>query len=77
MSTLCKRSIEHQQDAFLCFISYQKAFDKVRYSQLLTIQKQTGIDDKDFRIICNLYYEQKATIKLPERLTGWLISNEG
>ena len=68
---LCERSIEHQQDVFLCFIDYQKAFDKVRHSQLLTILKQIGIDGKDFRIIHNLYYEQKATIKLTEGLTEW------
>ena len=44
--------------------------DKVRNSQLLTILKHIGIDDKDFRIIRNLYYEQKAVIQLPEGLTG-------
>ena len=59
----CARSIEHQHDVFLCFIDYQKAFDKVRHSQLLTILKRIGIDGKDFRIVRNLYYEQKAAIK--------------
>ena len=64
---LCERSIEHQQDVFLCFIDYQKAFDKVRHSQLLTILKRIGIDEKDFRIVRNLYYEQKAAIKLDRK----------
>jgi len=69
---LCERSIEDQQHAFLCFIDYQKAFDKVRHSQLLTILKRIGtIDGKDFRIIRHLYYEQKAAIKLTEGLTEW------
>ena len=61
---LCERSIEHEQDVSLCFIDYQKAFDKVRHSQLLTILKRIGVDEKDFRIIRNLYYEQKTAIKL-------------
>ena len=61
---LCERSIEDQQHAFLCFIDYQKAFDKVHHSQLLTVLKRIGIDGKDFRIIRNLYYEQKTAIKL-------------
>jgi len=68
---LCERSIEHQQEVFLCFIDYQKAFDKVRHSQLLTILKRIGIDGKDFRNIRNLCYEQKAAFKLTEGLTEW------
>ena len=43
----------------------------MRHSQLLTILKRIGIDGKDFRIIRNLYYEQKAAIKLTEGLTEW------
>ena len=43
----------------------------MRHSQLLTILKRIGIDGKDFRIIRNLYYEQKAAIKLREGLTEW------
>jgi len=66
---LCEQSIEHQQDVFLCFIDYQKAFDKMRHTQLLTILKRIGIDGKNFRIIRNLYYEKKAAIKLTEGLT--------
>ena len=69
--TLYERSIEHQQNVFLCFIDFQKAFDKVHHSQLLATLKQINIDDKDFRIIRNLYFEQKAAIKLTEVLTGW------
>jgi len=68
---------EHQQGVFLWFIDYQKAFDKVRHSHLLTILKWIDIDDKDFRIICNLYYEQKAAIKLMEGLTEWTDIKQG
>jgi len=74
---LCERSIEHQQEVFLCFIDHQKAFDKVHHSQLLTILKRIGIDGKDFRIIHNLYYKQKAAIKLSEGLTEWTDIKQG
>ena len=73
---LCERSIEHQQDVFLCFIDYQKAFDKVHHSQLLTVLKRIGIDGKDFRIIRNLYYEQKAAINSRKASLSGLTSNE-
>ena len=68
----CEGSIKHQRDVFLCFIDYQKAFDKVHHLQLLTILKQIDIDHKHFRIMRNnLYCEQKPVIKLMEALTGW------
>ena len=34
--------------------------------------KQIGIDDKDYRIIHNLYIQQKAAIKLTEDLSHWI-----
>ena len=43
----------------------------MHYSQLLIILKQIDIDDKDFCIIHNLHYEQKAAIKPTEGLAGW------
>ena len=59
----------------MCFcallINYQKAFDKVRRPATHTILKRIATDDKDFRIIRDLYYEKKAAIKLTEELTGW------
>ena len=54
---LCERAIEHQQNVFLCYIDYHKAFDKVRHNLLLNMLKQIRIDDKDYRIIHNLYFE--------------------
>jgi len=68
---LCEWLIENQQDVILCFINYQKIFDKVHHSHLLTVLKRIGIDDKDFGIIRNLYYEQIAAIKLTEGLIEW------
>ena len=34
--------------------------------------KQIGIDGKDYRIIHNLYFQQKAAIKLTEDLSHWI-----
>ena len=66
---LCELAIEHQQNVFLGFIDYQNAFDKVQHNLLLNVLKQIGIDDKDYRIIHNLYFQQKAAIKLTEDLS--------
>ena len=74
---LCERAIEHQQNVFLCFIDYQKAFDKVRHNLLLNMLKYIGIDDKDYRIIHNQYFQQKSAIKLNEDLSQWIDIRRG
>ena len=39
--------------------------------------KQIGIDDKDYCIIHNLYFQQKAAIKLTEDLSHWIDIKRG
>ena len=52
---LSERCIQHQQNLYVCFIDYKKAFDRVRHDRLLKMLKNIGIDDKDYRIIKNLF----------------------
>ena len=63
--------IQHQQTLYVCFIDYKKAFDKVRHERLLEMLRNIGIDDKDYRIIKNLYYLQQAAVRIPGGLTEW------
>ena len=41
-----EHAIEHQQDLFLCFIDYQKAFNRVRHKELFKMLANIQIDDK-------------------------------
>ncbi|KAG1714816.1 Ribonuclease Oy [Nymphon striatum] len=68
---LGERAIEHQQDVFICFIDYSKAFDKVQHTKLITLLEQINIDDKDLRIIKNLYWNQTAAVKVGDELSEW------
>ena len=72
-----ERAIEHQQDLFLCFIDYQKAFDRVRHKELFKILANIQIDDKDMRIIRTIYCEQLAAVRLPDGLTNWFSIKRG
>ena len=54
---LCERSIEMQQNLYLCFIDYTKAFDKVKHQNLIEILESLDIDGKDLRLITNLYWK--------------------
>lgn len=64
MRTLCERSLEHDNDVFICFVDFEKAFDRVDWVKMLEILKNVGVDWKDRRLIRNLYMHEKAVIKV-------------
>lgn len=56
-------------DVYICFIDYQKAFDRVRHDVLMSILENIGLDDRDLRVIRNIYYNQSAVIRIENQLT--------
>ena len=66
---LAQKFLEVDQDIYTCFIDYSKAFDKVHHSQLIECLEKIGIDGKDIRIIANLYWHQKAAIRIQNELS--------
>ncbi|XP_042868436.1 uncharacterized protein LOC122250840 [Penaeus japonicus] len=69
--------LQHQQNLYIYFIDYKKAFYRVRHEHLFKRLKDIGLDDKDYRVIWNLYDQQKGAIKLPNGLTEWIETNCG
>lgn len=49
---------------FVCFIDYEKAFDRVKHAKLVEILETKGLNSKDSVIIKNFYPNQKAIIKV-------------
>jgi len=64
LRTLIERSLEVNKDVCLCFIDYTKAFDRVRHDELVRQLTQLKVDGKDLRIITNMYWEQRACMKV-------------
>ena len=60
---LNERIIEKNKIINLCFIDYTKAFDRVRHDKLIEIMKRTGIPNHEIRLIANLYWKQKASVR--------------
>ena len=77
MRMLTERAIEVQKDVFMCFIDYEKAFDKVRHPQLIGILQNLNIDGKDLRLITNLYWSQQAAVNIDNNLTPWIEIKRG
>ena len=68
LKNLGQRAIEMKKDLFSCYIDYKKAFDKVKHNEMICMLDQIGIDDKDLRIIQNLYYEQTTAVKINDKV---------
>ena len=52
MRTKEERYLEKQKDIYICFIDYEKAFDRVNHDVLTDcLKKNIGIDGKDLRFI--------------------------
>ena len=69
--TLTERAIEIQKDLYLCFIDYTKAFDKLRHEEMMSILDSLNIDGKDLRIVRNIYWEQKAAMRIGNYLSAF------
>ena len=68
---LGERSIEMQTDIHIAFIDYEKAFHRVEHEVLMKDLKALGIDEKDLRLLNNLYKEQIAAISINGDLSEW------
>ena len=67
---ICERAIDVQQDVYICFIDYTKAFDRVKHVKMIECLSEIGIDDKDLRIITKMYWEQSAVVRTENGITA-------
>jgi len=77
MRALGERSMEHNQEVYVCFVDYEKAFDRVDWTKLMAILKKLDVDWRDRRLITNLYMGQTATVRTEEGMTTACIIGRG
>ena len=51
---ISERTLEIDEELSVCFIDWQKAFDRVNWTKLMQILKEIGIDWRERRLISNL-----------------------
>jgi len=61
---ISERTLEIDEELSVCFIDWQKAFDRVNWTKLMQILKETSIDWRERRLIINLYMAQGAKVRL-------------
>ena len=71
LRVLAERAIDVQKDLYVCFVDYEKAFDKVRHQDLFNILNDIGLDGKDLRLLEKLYWNQKAAVRVGGEVSEW------
>ena len=61
---IIERSLDHDNDIFICFVDFEKAFDRVNWKRMLDILKKVGVDWRDRRLIADLYLNQEMVVKV-------------
>ena len=61
-----ERAIEKQKDLYMCFVDFEKAFDTVKHDCLMDTLRKYGVDGADMRVMAQLYWEQRAVVRVGE-----------
>ena len=77
LRTIIERAIEKQKDLFMCFVDFEKAFDTVRHEVLVERLRRLGVDAADIRILTNLYWGQRAVVRIGDEKSDWIKIEKG
>ena len=69
MRCLAERYIDYNRDLFVCFVDYEKAFDRLNWKKLMEVLADIGVDWKDRRLITALYMGQTAVVRVSHEVT--------
>src|SRR6267154_1524021 len=62
---------------YLCFVDYQKAFDRVKHDKLMEVMEKAGVPDLERRLIINLYWRQHAVVRWDGEISGEVVVERG
>ena len=77
MRIISVRSLEHDQEVNICFVNFEKVFDRIRWDKLMEILKKIRVDWREPRIIKELYMGQVATVRTNEGETDLIEIGRG
>ena len=65
-----EKAVEKQNDIFMCFVDFEKAFDRVKHGLMVERLRELGVDLADLRVLNDLYWEQKAVMRIEDDRSG-------
>ena len=63
MRIIGEPTLETDEELCICFIDWQKVFDRVNWTKLMQILKRTGIDWRERRLISKLHMDQRVKVR--------------
>src|SRR6476469_5088002 len=64
MRMICERSLEFGNNVCICFVDFEKAFDRVNWEMMMKVLQSIGVDWRDRRMISKLYMNQEAVVRI-------------
>jgi retron-type reverse transcriptase len=74
---ISERYLQMGKKVYLCFVDYQKAFDRVNHDKLLEVMEIAGIPELERRLIINLYWHQQAAVRWDNEVSRYVNINRG
>lgn len=70
ITVLLEKCRDQRKDVYLCFIDYEKAFDRIKHTAMMELLRGQGLDHEDVQLIKNLYWEQTGCVRIGDTLTS-------
>ncbi|KAI5717433.1 hypothetical protein M8J77_005795 [Diaphorina citri] len=77
MRMLSERLLDVNRNLYVCFIDWEKAFDRVEWNLLMKVLKDIELDWKDRRLLRELYKGQKVVVRIENDETEDVIIGRG
>src|SRR6476619_6642810 len=59
-----ERSLEFENNVYICFVDFEKAFDRVNRENMMKVLQSIDVDWRDRRMISELYMNQEAVVSI-------------
>ena len=57
-------SLEFGNNVYICFVDFEKAFDRVNWEKMIQVLLSIGVDWGDRRMINELYMNQESVVRV-------------
>ena len=61
---ICETSLEFVNNVYICFVDFEKAFDRVNWEKMMKVLQSIGVDWRGRRMISELYMNQEAVVRI-------------
>ena len=69
LKVIAEKSIEFGNSLYICFVDYEKAFDRIDWVKLMEVLKKIGLDWRERKVVWELYSNQTAVIQVGNDLS--------